>query len=114
MYQLYARIAGFQDLVDPVDGHFGVRVATGFNANANFSNFTALGSNRIGSDLALAVDTRGDENGREWRDAGGAGGNDISRVPTGAGSPLSNVAGTARTVGSPPSSSCMQQASRRK
>jgi hypothetical protein len=57
---------GFQDLVDPLDGHFGVRVATGFNANANFGNFTALGSNRIGSDLALAVDPRPKHSRRVW------------------------------------------------
>jgi len=57
---------GFQDLVDPNDGHFGVRVATGFNANANFSNFTALGANRIGTDLALAVDPRRGHNRRVW------------------------------------------------
>jgi len=57
---------GFQDLVDPNDGHFGVRVATGFNANANFGNFTALGANRIGTDLALAVDPRRGHNRRVW------------------------------------------------
>ena len=45
---------GFQDLVDPNDAHFGVRVATGFNANFNGT----LGPDRFGSDLALAVDPR--------------------------------------------------------
>jgi hypothetical protein len=57
---------GFQDLVDPLDGHFGVRVATGVNTNANFGNFTALGANRIGSDIALAVDPRPRHSGRVW------------------------------------------------
>ena len=53
---------GFQDLVDPGDLHFGVRVATGFNANFN----GALGPERFGSDLALAVDPRPKHSGRVW------------------------------------------------
>ena len=52
----------FQDLVDPIDGHFGVRAATGFNANFNGS----LGPDRFGSDLALAVDPRPRHGGRVW------------------------------------------------
>jgi hypothetical protein len=50
----------FQDLIDPGDSHFGVRVATGFNANFNGT----LGPDRFGSDLALAVDPR--HSGRVW------------------------------------------------
>jgi hypothetical protein len=53
---------GFQDLVDPLDAHFGVRVATGFNANFN----GALGLDRFGSDLALAVDPRPRQSRRVW------------------------------------------------
>ncbi|MGF6782144.1 sialidase family protein [Paraburkholderia sp. GAS334] len=53
---------GFQDLVDSSDSHFGVRVATGFNANFNGS----LGPDRFGSDLALAVDPRPKHSGRAW------------------------------------------------
>jgi hypothetical protein len=52
----------FQDLVDPIDLHFGVRVATGFNANFN----GALGPDRFGSDLALAVDPRPKHSRRVW------------------------------------------------
>jgi hypothetical protein len=52
----------FQDLVDPSDLHFGVRVATGFNANFNGS----LGTDRFGSDLAIAVDPRHKHSGRVW------------------------------------------------
>ena len=52
----------FHDLVDPSDSHFGVRVATGFNANFNGS----LGPDRFGSDLALAVDPRPKHSGRVW------------------------------------------------
>jgi hypothetical protein len=52
----------FQDLIDPIDSHFGVRVATGFNANFNGS----LGPDRFGSDLALAVDPRPRHSGRVW------------------------------------------------
>jgi hypothetical protein len=51
----------FQDLID-IDAHFGVRVATGFNANFNGS----LGPDRFGSDLALAVDPRPKHSGRVW------------------------------------------------
>jgi hypothetical protein len=53
---------GFQDLVDPLDAHFGVRVAIGFNANFN----GALGTDRFGSDLALAVDPRPRHSRRVW------------------------------------------------
>jgi hypothetical protein len=53
---------GFQDLVDPGDLHFGMRVATGFNANFN----GALGPDRFGSDLAVAVDPRPKHSGRVW------------------------------------------------
>jgi hypothetical protein len=52
----------FQDLVDPIDLHFGVRVATGFNANFN----GALGPDRFGSDLAIAVDPRPKHSRRVW------------------------------------------------
>jgi hypothetical protein len=52
----------FQDLVDPSDSHFGVRVATGFNANFNGT----LGPDRFGSDLALAVDPRPKHSRRVW------------------------------------------------
>jgi hypothetical protein len=52
----------FQDLIDPGDSHFGVRVATGFNANFNGT----LGPDRFGSDLALAVDPRAKHSGRVW------------------------------------------------
>jgi hypothetical protein len=52
----------FQDLIDPSDSHFGVRVATGFNANFN----GALGPDRFGSDLAVAVDPRPKHSGRVW------------------------------------------------
>jgi hypothetical protein len=52
----------FQDLVDPIDLHFGVRVATGFNANFN----GALGPDRFGSDLAVAVDPRPKHSRRVW------------------------------------------------
>ncbi len=52
----------FQDLIDPSDSHFGVRVATGFNANFN----GALGPDRFGSDLALAVDPRREHSRRVW------------------------------------------------
>jgi hypothetical protein len=53
---------GFQDLVEPSDSHFGVRVATGFNANFNGT----LGPDRFGSDLALAVDPRPKHSRRVW------------------------------------------------
>lgn len=53
---------GFQDLIDPADSHFGVRVATGFNTNFN----GALGPDRFGSDLALAVDPRPKHSRRVW------------------------------------------------
>jgi hypothetical protein len=53
---------GFKDLVDPIDSHFGVRAATGFNANFNGS----LGPDRFGSDLALAVDPQPRHSGRIW------------------------------------------------
>ncbi len=53
---------GFQDLIDPLDAHFGVRVATGFNANFNGT----LGTDRFGSDLALAVDPRPRHSRRVW------------------------------------------------
>jgi hypothetical protein len=52
----------FQDLIDPSDSHFGVRVATGFNTNFN----GALGPDRFGSDLALAVDPRPKHSARVW------------------------------------------------
>jgi hypothetical protein len=52
----------FQDLIDPGDSHFGVRVVTGFNANFN----GALGPDRFGSDLALAVDPRPEHSRRVW------------------------------------------------
>jgi hypothetical protein len=52
----------FQDLVDPGDAHFGVRVATNFNTNFN----GALGPDRFGSDLALAVDPRRRHSRRVW------------------------------------------------
>lgn len=52
----------FQDLTDPGDSHFGVRVSTGFNANFNGS----LGPDRFGSDLALAVDPRPKHSGEVW------------------------------------------------
>ena len=54
--------SNFQDLIDPTDSHFGVRVATGFNANFNGS----LGPDRFGSDLTIAVDPRPKHNGRIW------------------------------------------------
>jgi hypothetical protein len=53
---------GFKDLIDPIDSHSGVRVATGFNANFNGT----LGPDRFGSDLALAVDPRPKHSGRIW------------------------------------------------
>jgi hypothetical protein len=52
----------FQDLIDPSDSHFGVLVATGFNTNFN----GALGPDRFGSDLALAVDPRPKHARRVW------------------------------------------------
>lgn len=48
----------FQDLVDPGDSHFGVRVVTGVNLAFTFFSGQSLGPDRIGSDLALAVDPR--------------------------------------------------------
>jgi hypothetical protein len=53
---------GFQDLIDPVDSHFGVRVASGFNTNFNGS----LGPDRFGSDLAVAVDPREKHSRSAW------------------------------------------------
>jgi hypothetical protein len=52
----------FKDLIDPGDSNFGVRVATGFNTNFN----GALGPDRFGSDLALAVDLRRKHSRRVW------------------------------------------------
>jgi hypothetical protein len=52
----------FQDLIDPGDSHFGVRVATGFSTNFNGT----LGPDRFGSDLALAVDPRREHRRRVW------------------------------------------------
>jgi hypothetical protein len=55
-------VNNFQDLVDPLDAHFGVRVATGFNANFNGN----LGPDRFGSDIAAAVDPRLKHSRRVW------------------------------------------------
>ena len=52
----------FQDLIDPSDSHYGVRVATGLNTNFNGS----LGPDRFGSDLTVAVDPRPKHKGRVW------------------------------------------------
>jgi hypothetical protein len=52
----------FNDLIDPLDSHFGVRVITGINTNFNGT----LGPDRFGSDLALAVDPRPRHSRRVW------------------------------------------------
>jgi len=55
-------VNNFQDLVDPLDAHFGVRVATGLNCNFNGN----LGPDRFGSDIAAVVDPRPKHSRRVW------------------------------------------------